>query len=51
MLIIFGANPSSQVIPGNLPAACEVTMHCRLWNVEGDGVQSVEHDESGVLRG
>ena len=26
-------------------------MHCRLWNVEGGGVHSVEREESGVLSG
>ena len=26
-----------------------VPVHCKLWNVEGGGVQSVEREESGVL--
>ena len=28
-----------------------VQVHCRLWNVEWGGVQSVECEESGVLSG
>ena len=28
-----------------------VAVHCRLWNMEGGGVQSVEREESGVLSG
>ena len=28
-----------------------VPVHCRLWNVEGGGMQSVECEESGVLSG
>ena len=28
-----------------------VPVHCRLWNAEEGGVQSVGHEESGVLSG
>ena len=28
-----------------------VAVHCRLWHVEGGGVQGVECEESGVLSG
>ena len=39
-------------ICGMWSVKCRVwSVKCRLWNVEGGGVQSVEREESAVLRG
>ena len=37
------SNSLVHVSPGAVP------VHCRLWNVEGGGMQSVEREESEVL--